>query len=110
MENPSRFAVVTGGTGGLGVAVTNALLKTGCKVAIPVTSDRHIAAFEQQIGNLKPRAMTIRANLIVEPEVQHFFQTVFDEFGRIDILANIAGGYFGGVFRLPRQMWRVGSS
>lgn len=97
MENPSRFAVVTGGTGGLGVAVTNALLKTGCKVAIPVTSDRHIAAFEQQIGNLKSRAMTIRANLTVEADVQHFFQTVFDEFGRIDILANIAGGYFGGV-------------
>lgn len=97
MENPSRFAVVTGGTGGLGVAVTEALLKTGCQVAIPVTSDRHIAALEQQIGNLKSQVTAICADLRVEAEVQNFFRTVLDEFGHVDILANIAGGFFGGV-------------
>jgi NAD(P)-dependent dehydrogenase (short-subunit alcohol dehydrogenase family) len=97
MENPTRFAVVTGGTGGLGVAVTEALLKTSCKVAIPVTSERHIAPLEQQIGNLKSQVMTIRANLTVEAEVQNFFRTVLDEFGHVDILANIAGGFYGGV-------------
>ena len=97
MENPSRFAVVTGGTGGLGVAVTEALLKTGCQVAIPITSDRHIAALEQQIGNLKSQVTAIYADLTVEAEVQNFFRTVLDEFGHVDILANIAGGFFGGV-------------
>ena len=97
MANPSRSAVVTGGTGGLGVAVTQALLKQGCKVAIPVTSDRHIAAFEQKIGNLKSQVMTVRADLTVESEVRKFFQTVIDDLGHVDILANIAGGYFGGV-------------
>ena len=97
MEIPSRFAVVTGGTGGLGVAVTEALLKIGCKVAIPVTSERHIEPFEQQIGNLKSQVTTIAADLTVEAEVQNFFRTVFDEFGHVDILANIAGGFFGGV-------------
>ena len=97
MANPSRSAVVTGGTGGLGVAVTQALLKQGCKVAIPVTSDRHIAAFEQKIGNLKSQVMTVRADLTVESEVLKFFQTAIDDLGHVDILANIAGGYFGGV-------------
>lgn len=97
MENPIRFAVVTGGTGGLGVAVTEGLLKTGCKVAIPVTSDRHTAALEQQIGNLKSQVMTVRADLTVEADVHDFFQNVLDEFGQVDILANIAGGFFGGV-------------
>ena len=97
MEIPSRFAVVTGGTGGLGVAVTEALLKTSCKVAIPVTSERHIEPFEQQIGNLKSQVTTIAADLTVEADVQNFFRTVLDEFGHVDILANIAGGFFGGV-------------
>ncbi|MDE0186618.1 MAG: SDR family NAD(P)-dependent oxidoreductase [Candidatus Poribacteria bacterium] len=97
MENPSRSAVVTGGTGALGAAVTQALLKEGCKVAIPVTSNRHISDFEQKIGRLKSRVMTVSADLTVESEVENFFQTVIDDLGHIDILANIAGGFFGGV-------------
>lgn len=97
MENPSRSAVVTGGTGGLGVAVTQGLLIEGCKVAIPVTSDRHIADFEQTIGRLKSQVMTVSADLTVESEVKKFFRTVYDELGHVDILANIAGGFFGGV-------------
>jgi NAD(P)-dependent dehydrogenase (short-subunit alcohol dehydrogenase family) len=73
------------------------LLKIGCKVAIPVTSERHIEPFEQQIGNLKSQVTTIAADLTVEAEVQYFFRTVLDEFGHVDILANIAGGFYGGV-------------
>ncbi len=73
------------------------MLKIGCKVAIPVTSERHIEPFEQQIGNLKSQVTTIAADLTVEAEVQYFFRTVLDEFGHVDILANIAGGFYGGV-------------
>lgn len=97
MENPSRLAVVTGGTGGLGAAVTQGLLKECCRVAIPVTSDRHIADFEQKIGTMKSRVITVSADLTVESDVEKFFRSVFDEFGHVDILANIAGGFFGGV-------------
>ncbi len=73
------------------------MLKIGCKAAIPVTSERHIEPFEQQIGNLKSQVTTIAADLTVEAEVQYFFRTVLDEFGHVDILANIAGGFYGGV-------------
>ncbi|MCZ6676089.1 MAG: SDR family NAD(P)-dependent oxidoreductase [Candidatus Poribacteria bacterium] len=97
MENANRFAVVTGGTGGLGIAVTEAFLKTGYQVAVPYTSERKIEPFEQQIGDLKAQVTLIRTNLTVEAEVQDFFRTVLDKFGQIDILANIAGGFVGGI-------------
>lgn len=97
MKNPSRFVVVTGGTGALGTPVTQAYIKQGCQVAIPYISQHKIEPFEQRIGGLKTQVTLIRADVTVADEVQDFFRTVFEKFGQIDILVNIAGGFIGGI-------------
>jgi len=97
MKNPSRFVVVTGGTGALGTSVTQAYIKQGCQVAIPYISQHKIGPFEQRIGGLKTQVTLIRADVTVADEVQDFFRTVFEKFGQIDILVNIAGGFIGGI-------------
>ena len=107
MHNRSRFVVVTGGTGVLGTAVTAAFLKKGYQVAVPYIHEREIERFEKQLGDLKAKVTLIRANVIVEAEVKDLFQTVLDEFGQIDILANIVGGFIGGipVSEMDEEKW-----
>ncbi len=102
-----RLIIVTGGTGVLGTAVTEAFLKKGYQVAIPYTSERSIEPFEQQLGDLKAQVMLIPANLTVEAEVQNFVQTVLDKFGQIDILVNTVGGFVGGipVAEMDEERW-----
>ena len=102
-----RFAIVTGGTGALGTAVTEAFLKKGYQVAVPYTSERNIEPFERQLGTLKAEVTLIRANLTVEAEVQNLVQAVLDKFGQIDILANTVGGFVGGipVAEMEEERW-----
>ncbi|MDE0503255.1 MAG: SDR family NAD(P)-dependent oxidoreductase [Candidatus Poribacteria bacterium] len=88
---------ITGGTGALGTAVCEAYLRQGCQVAIPFIFDHEIEGFEKEIGDLKSRVTLIRASVTEEPEVDSFFQTVLDKFGKIDILVNIVGGFKGGI-------------
>ncbi len=97
MENPNRIVIVTGGTGVLGTAVTEAFLKKGYPVTVPYIYEREIERFERQIGDLKAQVTLLRANVTVEAEVQDLFQTVLDKFGQIDILVNIVGGFIGGI-------------
>jgi 3-oxoacyl-[acyl-carrier protein] reductase len=107
MHNRSRFVVVTGGTGVLGTAVTAAFLKKGYQVAVPYIHEREIERFEKQLGDLKAKVTLIRANVTVEAGVKDLFQTVLDEFGQIDILANIVGGFIGGflVSEMDEEKW-----
>ena len=92
-----RCAIVTGGTGALGTAVTEALLKEGYQVAVPYTSERNIEPFERQIGDLKAGVTPVRADLTVEADVHNFVQTTLDNFGQIDVLVNAIGGFVGGI-------------
>lgn len=97
MELSDCSVVITGGTGALGTAVCEAYLRKGCQVAIPFIFDHEIEEFEKEIGDLKSRVTLIRASVTEEAEVDSFFQTVLDKFGKIDILVNIVGGFKGGI-------------
>ena len=97
MESLNYSVAITGGTGALGTAVCEAYLRQSCQVAIPFIFDHEIEGFEEEIGNLKAGVTLIRASVTAEAEVDSFFQTVLDKFGKIDILVNIVGGFKGGI-------------
>lgn len=97
MELPNCSVAITGGTGALGTAVCEAYLRQNCQVAIPFIFDHEIEGFEEEIGDLMARVTLIRASVTAEAEVDSFFQTVVDKFGKIDILVNIVGGFKGGI-------------
>ncbi len=97
MELSDCSVVITGGTGALGTPVCEAYLRKGCQVTIPFIFDHEIGEFEKEIGDLKSRVTLIRASVTEEAEVDSFFQTVLDKFGKIDILVNIVGGFKGGI-------------
>jgi NAD(P)-dependent dehydrogenase (short-subunit alcohol dehydrogenase family) len=96
LEN--RVAIITGGTGALGRAVTENFLTAGAKVAIPWVVEAEIPILEKQLGNRFPQSATHLKKVDVADEKQFgdFAQEVESKWGKVDILINLVGGFWGG--------------
>ncbi len=102
-----KIAIVTGGTKGIGLAITRALLSGGAKVAIcardvndltQITTSLKQAYAEQVIG--------IKCDVGKFEDVQQLFIEVEERFGGVDILINNAGiGSFTNVEQLSIEEW-----
>ena len=104
-----KFAVVTGGTKGIGKAIAEALAYAGASVAICGRSQAEITA---TVAEMNPRIRGIAIGKVVDlrnsDEVAGFFEFVDSEFGGIDILVNNAGvGIFRRVSDLTISDWRT---
>jgi len=105
-EIKGQMAVVTGGTRGIGRAITEALLREGAAVAI---CGRQGKKLERAIDELRPLGRVLgRACDVGRPEeVRDFFQFVTESFKQLDILVNNAGvGHFGAVDEISPEQWR----
>src|SRR5882757_407607 len=96
LEN--RVAIITGGTGALGRAVTENFLTAGARVAIPWVVEAEIPILEKQLGNRFPASATFLKQVDVADEKQFgdFATEVESKFGKVDILVNLVGGFWGG--------------
>jgi NAD(P)-dependent dehydrogenase (short-subunit alcohol dehydrogenase family) len=92
-----RVAVVTGGTGALGQAITTTLLAAGGVVAIPYAVAEERTALE---GRLTPaqreRVLAVATDVTDEAAFGKFVQAVRERHGRVDGLVNAVGGFAGG--------------
>lgn len=96
-----RAAVVTGATGNLGPAVVRALLGQGARVALAVRDPVKGEAVRQTLGDLAggaedPHVMVIPARLDDRGSMDALVERVMRAWGRLDILANLAGGFATG--------------
>lgn len=92
-----RVAIVTGGTGALGQAITATLLEAGAIVAIPYAVAEERAALEAQLApDRRARLLAIAADVTDEAAVGKFVQAVRERHGRLDALVNAVGGFAGG--------------
>lgn len=104
-----KFAVVTGGTKGIGKAIAEALAIAGASVAICGRSQAEITS---TVAGINPRIRGIVIGKVVDlrnsDEVSGFFEFVDSELGGIDILVNNAGvGIFRSVRDLTISDWRT---
>jgi NAD(P)-dependent dehydrogenase (short-subunit alcohol dehydrogenase family) len=87
-----RTAIVTGGSGGLGMALGRALAEAGADVALV---SRTLADLEAAAAEIRRdtgrRAIAVAADVTREPEVRAMVDHVLADLGRIDILVNNAG-------------------
>ena len=92
-----RVAIVTGGTGALGQAITANLLESGAIVAIPYAVAEERAALDGQLApDRRARLLAIAADVTDEAAVGKFVQAVRDRHGRVDAIVNAVGGFAGG--------------
>lgn len=97
MTKQNRNVLVTGGTGILGSAVTKAYLTQGDTVAVTYLFDNEVDRFKQHNPELSGDVNFLFANVTEETEVQQTIQTFITQFGHLDILVNIVGGFVGGI-------------
>ncbi|MGH6896151.1 MAG: SDR family NAD(P)-dependent oxidoreductase [Geminicoccaceae bacterium] len=82
-----RIAIVTGGSGGIGMATADRMLRSGAKVVIWERSRELVDATRRAL----PEITGIIVDVTDEAGVKRATQQTVDRFGRIDILVNAAG-------------------
>jgi NAD(P)-dependent dehydrogenase (short-subunit alcohol dehydrogenase family) len=89
-----KVAIVTGvsGDGQVGQAVAKALAENGAKLAICSRSQDKIEARAKELRELGASVLALAGSLTEEDEVKRLIDGAAKEFGRIDILVNLAGG------------------
>jgi len=104
MDLAGKVAIVTGGTGGLGVAVVERLLMAGATVIIPYV---YQDAF-QRLAERLPAVIGIQLDLTDETATRSAYTTIANAHGGIDILVNAAGGFAGGepVHQTSWELWQ----
>ncbi len=106
MDEP-HVAVVTGGTGALGRAVSEALLDEGWIVHVPWRTRAHADSLAATIEGRSNRLRLIEADLTQAADVERLFASVDLGAGRLDALCNLAGGFVAGaVEETPVDAWQ----
>jgi len=93
-----KVALVAGGTGGLGRAVSLAFLDEGAKVVVSYRSEKEFAELKRAAAGRESQLIGRVVDVLDEAAVA----SLVDEIGRIDVLVNTVGGYVGGV-----QLWKL---
>lgn len=97
MSLSGKTAIVTGGTGGLGSAVVQALLEAGATVAVPAHNPEELERLRARHGGEHASRLHGQAlDLTDEPAVQAAYAQLVEQMGGLDILVNVAGGFGGG--------------
>lgn len=102
-----RVALVPGGAGNLGRAVTREFLAAGAYVAVPFYKADPHHSFAELRAQYGERLFTFALDLTTERGAQECVREVLEWKGRIDAVAHMVGGYFGGVglVETPLEEW-----
>ena len=87
-----KIALITGGTGVLGSAMTKGLATAGATVAILARTEAKTQALAQAIVASGGRAIGIQADILDQTSIRRATDQVLETYGRVDILVNGAGG------------------
>ena len=93
-----RSVVVTGATGNLGRAVVRAYLEAGAHVAIVARDSAKANALRAELGVLAgsdgdPKLLIADADVVERASMDAFVERVLRAWGRLDVLASLAGGF-----------------
>jgi NAD(P)-dependent dehydrogenase (short-subunit alcohol dehydrogenase family) len=87
-----RAVILTGGTGNIGPAVIRAYLEQGAHIAIAVRDAAKGADLKEEVGG-DERLMVAPADPSDRQAMERLVEQVLRAWGRLDVLANLVGGY-----------------
>jgi NAD(P)-dependent dehydrogenase (short-subunit alcohol dehydrogenase family) len=102
-----RVAVVTGGAGALGQAVTTRLLADGATVCVPVEFAEDADRLRQAVPNADRGRLVLDTVDVTDLDAMtRLAASVAERHGRIDVLVTIVGGFAGGALvETDRATW-----
>jgi NAD(P)-dependent dehydrogenase (short-subunit alcohol dehydrogenase family) len=98
-----KVAVITGGTGVLGSAMTVGLAHAGAQTVIIGRRKDAGDALVKQLTDEGFKAMFVQADVLKEEELKKAKTEIFSKLRKIDILVNAAGGNMPGAVISPTQ-------
>lgn len=87
-----KIAAVVGGAGGHGRAVTLALAQAGVAIAACDIDEEAVQNIVPEVRALGSKILSVRADVCDADALDRFYDQVENQFGRLDILVNVAGG------------------
>ena len=87
-----KYALVTGGSHGIGLATATALAEEGCHVAICARDQERISKAVSDLRAKGVKAIGVSADVLIPSDIEKVTKTIADAWGRIDILINNVGG------------------
>ncbi len=107
MDLEGKVALVTGGSIGIGTAISLDLARNGADVALTFRKhEKEAKAIVNQIKAMGRRARECKVDVSDFEAVQKLVKEVLEEFGRLDILVNNAGmNWDGVVWKMTEEQW-----
>jgi NAD(P)-dependent dehydrogenase (short-subunit alcohol dehydrogenase family) len=105
-----RVALIPGGLGGVGNAVTRLFAEAGAAVVVAGSqaAPDELAALRTQLGAAGERVSFAQADALDEAAVAALVRSVVERHGKLDILVNLVGGWRAGqpVAQLDLDVWQ----
>ena len=86
-----KVAIVTGASSGIGESTARELARAGAITVLAARRQDRLQELEQEIREMGGRALAVPTDITSVEQITNLVQTTLAKFGRIDILANIAG-------------------
>jgi NAD(P)-dependent dehydrogenase (short-subunit alcohol dehydrogenase family) len=102
MTFTGKVALVAGGSGGLGRAVSLAFLKQGAELIVTYRRGQEFDELKTLAGANASRLAGRHIDVTEEAAVQQLIEGISAENGRLDVLVNTVGGYAGGI-----KLWEL---
>lgn len=104
MRFSSKVALVAGGTGGLGRAVTMSFLEEDAKVIVTYQKQKEFDTLKDAAGAKGASLEGYLVDVTDETAIRKFVDGVLEKQRSLDALVNCIGGYAGGV-----KLWKLDS-
>ncbi|AHM62958.1 D-mannonate oxidoreductase [Flammeovirgaceae bacterium 311] len=98
-----KVIVITGATGVLGTVMAGSLAKAGAIVGILGRNESKVNAFVDELQNKGLQAFALVADVLDEAALAKVRESVAQQWGKVDILLNVAGGNLPGATIGPDQ-------
>lgn len=108
MNLTGKVAIVTGGSKGIGTAISKELANAGVKVVVNYNSSRESAELvvEEILAN-GGTAVALQGDVSISSEASQLVKTTIEKYGRLDILVNNAGITRDRTFKkMDEENWR----
>ena len=97
-------AIVTGGTRGIGRAISTGLAASGAKVVPTSRTDEDVADAVSAVESRGVESLHVTTDVAADDDVEALVERTVDEFGRLDVLVNNAGINPAGALGRPEDV------
>jgi len=87
-----KRALVTGGSHGIGLGISEALVREGAAVAILGRDENRLEAARKSLVRQGGEVLTLKADALIQDEIDDAWTKIHERWGGIDILVNNVGG------------------